>query len=180
MPNLEQWIETNQPVSNNPNLESTNYWTPLTSRVDELDSHLTTTPNSKGHNVHFTLPTSHRNTDGKTWRQHQKKAKQNRRSTAATQATIRQKVLSGTIPSGVSDTGATSTAGKPGDPFLHQQHSPGKVFHLPTGGTTTSTEKAQLALPLRAPADQVDMVPGLTQTLVSGSKMADFCYAQQS
>ena len=85
-------------------------------------------------------------------------------------------IKNGTIPAAISDTGATSTAGKPGDPFQHCNSHKTKVFHLPTGSTTTSTHQAKLHLQVRAPANIVDVVPNLTQTLLSGSKFADAGY----
>ena len=85
-------------------------------------------------------------------------------------------ITNGTIASGVSDTGATSTAGKPGDPFATSKTKSTKTFRLPTGGTTTSTHQAELLLPVRAPANVVDVVPTLEQTLISGSKFADAGY----
>ena len=79
----------------------------------------------------------------------------------------------GSIPSAVSDTGATSTAGALGDPFDPTNEVSNKVFSLPTGGTTVATGVATLQLNVRAPANRVDIVPALTQTLLSGSKFAD-------
>eukprot|EP00804_Cyclotella_cryptica_P002887 CCRYP_009399-RA/>CCRYP_009399-RA protein AED:0.22 eAED:0.24 QI:0/0/0/1/1/1/2/0/735 len=81
-----------------------------------------------------------------------------------------------TIPSAISDTGATSTAGALHDPF-HSTTAPStKVFLLPTGDTAHTTHISQLLLNVRAPANQVDIVPNLTQTLLSGSKFADAGY----
>ena len=85
-------------------------------------------------------------------------------------------INNGTIPAAISDTGATSTAGKPGDPFQRYNSQQTKVFHLPTGSTTTSSHQAKLHLPVRAPANIVDVIPNLTQTLLSGSKFADAGY----
>ena len=90
---------------------------------------------------------------------------------------IKAAVLDGTIPSGISDTGATSSAGKPGDPFSHTNTPSNKVFHLPTGGTAKATTQAKLLHKLREPARSVDMVPSLTEhTLISTSKFADADY----
>eukprot|EP00804_Cyclotella_cryptica_P005172 CCRYP_014221-RA/>CCRYP_014221-RA protein AED:0.46 eAED:0.40 QI:0/0/0/1/0/0/2/0/275 len=55
-----------------------------------------------------------------------------------------------------------------------QPHTKG--FLLPTGGTAQATHLSQLLLDVRAPANQVDIVPNLTQTLLSGSKFADAGY----
>eukprot|EP00804_Cyclotella_cryptica_P002817 CCRYP_009355-RA/>CCRYP_009355-RA protein AED:0.29 eAED:0.33 QI:0/0/0/1/0.66/0.5/4/0/552 len=77
------------------------------------------------------------------------------------------------MPSVISDTGATSTAGARHDPFHSTTKPSSKVFLLPTGGTAQATHISQLMLNVRAPANQVDIVPNLTQTLLSGSKFAD-------
>ena len=93
-----------------------------------------------------------------------------------TKLQVKLGIANGTIPSAISDTGATSTAGTLHDPF-HTTTAPStKVFLLPTGGTAHATHLSQLLLDVRAPANQVDIVPNLTQTLLSGSKFADAGY----
>ena len=81
-----------------------------------------------------------------------------------TKLQVKQGISNGTIPSAISDTGATSTAEALHDPFHPTTKPSTKVFLLPI---------AQLMLDVRAPANQVDIVPNLTQTLLSGSKFAD-------
>eukprot|EP00804_Cyclotella_cryptica_P013069 CCRYP_002366-RA/>CCRYP_002366-RA protein AED:0.66 eAED:0.66 QI:0/0/0/0.5/1/1/2/0/452 len=91
-------------------------------------------------------------------------------------AQLRHGIFNGTIPSAVSDTGATSTAGAPHDPF-HPGHTKStKTFVLPTGNIAPASTATTLLLNLRPSANQVDIVPGLTQTLLSGSKLADAGY----
>ena len=86
-------------------------------------------------------------------------------------------VLDGTVPSGISDTGATSSAGKTGDPFHHTNKPSNKLFHLPTGGTAKASIQAKLMHQLRKPSRSVDMVPTITDhTLISTSKFADAEY----
>ena len=132
--------------------------------------------------MRFNLTPSHRETNGAAWRQHQhttiKARKGNNQLTRAelTKAKLIEGINNGTVPAAISDTGATSTAGKPGDPFQHCNSHKTKVFHLPNGSTTTSTHQAKLHLQVRAPANIVDVVPNLTQTLLSGSKFADAGY----
>jgi hypothetical protein len=82
----------------------------------------------------------------------------------------------GSIPSAVRDTGATSTAGAVGDPFNPNKEKSTKIFSLPTGDTATATKVATLKINVRAPANRVDIVPTLIQTLLSGSKFADAGY----
>eukprot|EP00804_Cyclotella_cryptica_P016108 CCRYP_004214-RA/>CCRYP_004214-RA protein AED:0.22 eAED:0.20 QI:0/0/0/1/0/0.66/3/0/877 len=90
--------------------------------------------------------------------------------------TIKEGINNGSIPSAVSDTGATSTAGTLHDPFIHSKTRFTKIFMLPTGTTTAATIQAQLLLNVRPPANTVDIVPNLHQTLLSGSKFANANY----
>ena len=85
-------------------------------------------------------------------------------------------ILNGTIPSAISDTGATSTAGKGGHPFRLLNHPSDKVFHLQTGGTARDSVKAKLMHELREPETEVDIVPGLTNTLLSTGKLVQGVY----
>eukprot|EP00804_Cyclotella_cryptica_P021899 CCRYP_000854-RA/>CCRYP_000854-RA protein AED:0.35 eAED:0.33 QI:0/0/0/1/1/1/2/0/417 len=89
---------------------------------------------------------------------------------------VKHGIADGTIPSAISDTSATSTAGTLHDPFHSTRVPSTKVFLLPTGGTAQATHLSQLLLDIRAPANQVDIVPNFTQTLLSGSKFADARY----
>eukprot|EP00804_Cyclotella_cryptica_P024119 CCRYP_007336-RA/>CCRYP_007336-RA protein AED:0.15 eAED:0.19 QI:0/0/0/1/0.33/0.25/4/0/962 len=104
------------------------------------------------------------------------KYKRRRHPTPMTKQQVKQGISGGTIPSAISDTGATSTAGALHDPFHSTTKPSTKVFLLPTGGTAQATHISQLMLNVRAPANQVDIVPTLTQTLLSGSKFADAGY----
>ena len=91
---------------------------------------------------------------------------------------VKHAVLEGLIPSAISDTGATSTAGSPKDiqSFDVTGELSTKVFRLPDGSSKAAREKATLKLPLRDPANQVDVVLGIEQTLLSGGKMAEAGY----
>ena len=90
---------------------------------------------------------------------------------------LRAAVLEGSVPSGISDTGATSSAGREGDPFIQTNTPSNKTFHLPTGGVARATNKAKLEHKLRDPARDVDMVPMLAEhTLLSTSKFVDADY----
>ena len=93
-----------------------------------------------------------------------------------TQDDIRTMILNGTIPSAISDTGATSTSGKGGHPFRLSNHPSDKVFHLPTGGTARASVKAKLIHELREPATEVDILPGLTNTLLSTGRLVEGGY----
>ena len=89
---------------------------------------------------------------------------------------LKKGILDGSIPSGVSDTGSTSTAGKDNDPFQKINIKSNKIFHLPTGGTTAASKIAKLHMNVQEPAKTVDIVPELDQTLLSSSKFADAGY----
>ena len=91
---------------------------------------------------------------------------------------LKQRIMNGTIASAVSDTGATSTAGAPQDLFKETTTLSSKVFILPTGGTVTATKRAKLLHNVQAPANMVDIVPTLAQTLLSGSKFANAGYTR--
>ena len=84
--------------------------------------------------------------------------------------------MDGTILSAISDTGTSSTAGNPTDPFVATNEISAKVFGLPTGGTAPATTVAKLHLNIRAPANIVDIVPTLEKTLLSVSKFVDTGY----
>eukprot|EP00804_Cyclotella_cryptica_P007765 CCRYP_001372-RA/>CCRYP_001372-RA protein AED:0.71 eAED:0.36 QI:0/0/0/0.5/1/1/2/0/350 len=148
--------------------ESLNYWAPLSNT-----SHHRPT-------VRFRLPTQHRNTDSKTWRRQQSQKTHHRFTThhksntpSMSTTALKQGILNGSIASAISDTGATSTAGAPHDPFNETTTISSKVFLLPTGGTAKATKVAKLLHKVRAPANMVDIVPSLEHTLLSGSKFAD-------
>jgi hypothetical protein len=89
---------------------------------------------------------------------------------------IRHGIMTGTIASGVCDTGATSSVGTTHDHFLPTISPSTKTLMLPTGGTATAMHTTKLALRVRAPANSIDIVPDLRQTLISGSKFADAGY----
>ena len=81
------------------------------------------------------------------------------------------------IPTAVFDSGATSNCGRPADPFVPTNQKSTKVFHLPTGHTTTASVQAKLHHLVREPARTVDIVPDLHHnSLLSASKFADAGY----
>ena len=61
---------------------------------------------------------------------------------------MRKGILDGTITSAISDTGATSTAGKPGDPFDEIGQPSSKTFKLPDGRLKKAQETVTLQHPL--------------------------------
>ena len=88
-------------------------------------------------------------------------------------------MLDGTIPSAVSDTGATSSAGLSSDSaFLcatGQQST--KVFHVANGNAAPASEVRLIQQPLWDPARTIDMVPYLRgASFLSTRKLADAEY----
>lgn len=74
-------------------------------------------------------------------------------------------------------TGATSHAGRIGDPFIDMGQQSTKVFTMPTGKLAPATMKTMLHHDVRDPARAVNMVPALAQNcLLSMGKFADTDY----
>ena len=151
---------------------SLNYWSPLAC------------PETR---VRFNLLPHHRDKNSTAWQHRMScsisplfcpttKYKRRLRPTPMTKLQVKQGISDGTIPSAISNTGATSTAGALHDPFHSTAEPLTKVFLLPTGGTAQVTHISQLLLNVHAPTSQVDIVPNLTQMLLSGSKFADAGY----
>ena len=101
----------------------------------------------------------------------------NKIDAAEEESKMKEGVLNGTIPSGVKDSGATSTCGKLGNPFIQTNRKSSKIFNMPTGIQTPAGDVALLHHKLREPARSVNMVPGIkNDTLISTSKFADVNY----
>ena len=82
------------------------------------------------------------------------------------------------LPSGAYDTGATSSAGSPADAqyFINTGEKSDKVFIIPNSERMPATDKMRMQHQLRHPADEMNIVPGVHTTLISGCKMADADY----
>jgi len=75
------------------------------------------------------------------------------------------------------DSGATSSVGTPIDPFAKIGQQSNKVFCLPNGATEEAREIGKLATDVRAPARDIHITPGITETsLTSTAKFADAGY----
>lgn len=88
------------------------------------------------------------------------------------------KVLNGEEPSGIYDSGASSTfvAKKDKKHFKSTEEPSGKVVGMPNGMVESAGEKLEMHNELRAPANTADEIPSIRQTLISGSKVADAGY----
>ena len=83
-------------------------------------------------------------------------------------------MLKGQIPYMVADSGATSSCGRTSNPFIKTGQSSKKKFHMPFSHMAQATETTQLQHQVRAPANTVDIVPGLQHNaLLSINKFAE-------
>ncbi len=86
-------------------------------------------------------------------------------------------VLNSTIPSAVSNIGATPSAFLTSDPSLPTGHVFSAVFHLPNGAVAPATTVNKLLRNVRAPAQDVNIVPSMVgNSLLSTSKFAKAGY----
>jgi hypothetical protein len=99
------------------------------------------------------------------------------RDPTPTTTTLREGVLNGTIPSAVSNTGATSHALLPSAPSIPIGIPSKVVFHLPDGTTAAASTVDKLLHYVREPARSANIVPTLANnSLVSTSKFVDAGY----
>ena len=91
---------------------------------------------------------------------------------------LKERVLNGQEPSGIMDSGATSTFASEKDEkhFIPTGKMSDKVVKLPNGKLEKAGKKLILDQDLREPANKADGIPALKQTLVSTSKMANAGY----
>jgi hypothetical protein len=90
---------------------------------------------------------------------------------------IKEAVLSGTISSAVSNTGATSHALLPLAPLIPMGEWSWAVFHLPNGVTAAATTINKLHFNVRKPARSVNIVPALVEnSLLSTNKFVEAGY----
>jgi hypothetical protein len=162
-----------------------NYSTPLVSQVEELDKPpppmdlLLLVQHTPPRQVTFVLSPYHVDKDSTTW---QCECPPNEQTLycidpLAAQNNMCMGILSGAIPSAVSNTGATSSAFLTSDPSLPMGHGSSAVFHLPNGAVAPATTVNKLLHDVRAPAQDVNIVPSLVgNSLLSTSKFAEAGY----
>jgi hypothetical protein len=93
------------------------------------------------------------------------------------QNNMRTGVLNGTIPSAVSNTGATLSAFLTSDPSLPTGRVSSTIFHLPNGALAKATAVNKLLHDVQVPARDVNIVPSLVgNSLLSTSKFAEAGY----
>jgi hypothetical protein len=127
----------------------------------------------------FALTPHHVDKDSTTWRC---RRPPNKRTTyridpLTAQHNMHMGVLNGTIPSAVSDTGATSSAFLKEDPSIPTGRISSTVFHLPNGAVAPATTVNKLLHNIRSPTRNVNIVPSLVEnSLLSTSIFADAGY----
>ena len=91
---------------------------------------------------------------------------------------LKHKVLNGEEPSGLMDSGASSTFVAPHDKkhFQGTGRPSDKRVSMPNGKLEQAGEKLIMKNGLREPANQADSIPTIKRTLVSTSKVADAGY----
>jgi hypothetical protein len=95
----------------------------------------------------------------------------------AAQNSMHMGVLSSTIPSTVSNTGATLSAFLRSDPSLPTGRVSSAVFHLPNSAVAPASTINKLLRDVQAPARDVNIVPSLVgNLLLSTSKFAEAGY----
>ncbi len=162
-----------------------NYWTPLASQVKELDKPpppldllllIRHTPPCR---VTSVLSPYNVNKDSMAWRRGRPPDKQILYciNPLAAQNSMRMGVLSSTIPSLVSNTGATLSAFLRSDPSLPTGRVSSVVFHLPNGAVAPAPTVNKLLHDVQAPTRDVNIVPSLVgNSLLSTSKFAKAGY----
>jgi hypothetical protein len=149
-----------------------NYYAPLTSRVDTLEKLFSIrkdAPTSKRGRtcVKFVLPSNHIDKDSTVWQ---------RKSMSKPPMSGRMGVLSGSIPSAVSDTGASASALKPSDPTIATGIQSNTSFGGAFGDLAVATTVNKLYHQLWGPARSVHIVPQVKDSLFSTGKYVDADY----
>jgi hypothetical protein len=91
---------------------------------------------------------------------------------------LKERILNGQEPSGLLDSGATSSFIAPQDTkhLIRTGLQSSKIVRMPNGITEKAGEILQMGNGLRNPANTADSIPSLKTTLVSNSKLADANY----
>ena len=104
-----------------------------------------------------------------------------------TEEKLRELTLSQQIPTAIADAGATSNCGmdyesecgryKMVNPFVDTGRTSDKIFQYAGGGLAPASVIKELPMEVRAPANEVHVVPGIKNNLLSTSKFVDANYA---
>jgi hypothetical protein len=113
------------------------------------------------------LPTSHADKNSTVWRRKWEKPPT---------SNLRIRVLNGSIPSAVSDTGALASTIKPSDPTIPTGIQSNTSFGGAFGDIAMATTINKLHHQLRKPARSVHIVPKVKDSLLSTSKCVEADY----
>jgi hypothetical protein len=159
------------------------YWTLLASQVKELDpDHLLSIHSNAPHRVTFALLPSHIDRDSTEYRWGWYRCPPGKRTLPPTNPRIhinkmKEGVLNGTIPSAVSDTGATLSAFLKKDPSRATGKLTTTVIHLPNSTIAPALTRNKLLHNVREPTRSVNIVPALVKNyLLSTNKFAKAGY----
>jgi hypothetical protein len=115
--------------------------------------------------ISFSLPGNHTDKDCTKWRQR-----------GSTNISTQTGVLDGSIPSAISDTGATASAFKPSDPSVPTGIQSTATFGRAFGKQAKATTMNKLHHKLCEPARSIHIVPQVQTPLLSTSKVVDADY----
>ena len=89
-----------------------------------------------------------------------------------------KKVIFSKEPNGIYNKGATSEVGviKDAKYFISTSKNPKKYIVIPNSNTMSETERMKLRHKLRDPENELDLVPGVHSTLLSGLNFSDADY----
>jgi hypothetical protein len=149
-----------------------NYYDPLDSWSDTLETAFSIrkdAPASKRGRKHvrFVLPSNHIDKDSRIWR---------RKATSKSPESLRMGVLSGSVPSAISDTGALASAIKPSDPTIATGIKSNTSFGGAFGELAVATTVNKLYHQLREPARSEHIMPQVKDSLFSTGKCVDADY----
>ena len=96
---------------------------------------------------------------------------------------MRQAVMNGTVPTGIADAGCTSHCGKPiqptcgkyeirNNPFIPTGRKSSTIFSMAFGNVAPADNIMRLKMPIRSPADEINIVPGIKHNLLSMNQLA--------
>ena len=185
----------NRPPSLSYSFSSPNYFAPLTGRVDKPNQNhevlhsivLQIGDKRRTQRISFKLASNHKDKNSAIWRQQQIfSSKKYSKSTSEIRANskkyskstteIQAGVLNGSIPSAVSDTGATASAFTPDNPSIPTGVKSTSTFGGAFGDQAKATTINKLHHKLREPARSVHIVPQVQTSLLSTSKVVDADY----
>ncbi len=184
------WIHKNKQQFLSVPIPISNYWTPLTDQVKALDPpeslmtihHVAPLPKR----VHFSLSCNHTDRDSSSYPRRcplldnktqlhpmfpTKLQQRAIHDPTHSSTTLREGVLNVTIPSAVSNTGATLHALLPLAPSIPTGIQSKVVFHLPDGTTAAASTVNKLLHAVREPTQSVNIVPTLANNFLINTSM---------